>query len=151
MEIENERKFILSKRPDMDYLNFRVYQGYLHISENEEIRIRKSEKIPVEYVITQKIGGISQIRQETEFSIPEEIFNILWESCCIKRMVKHRYLYGNYVSIDIFDNGLILAEKEYHEGDDISNIPDIIQPLIIKEVTTDPNYYSQNLAQSKRI
>jgi len=143
MKIENERKFLLSKLPDRPWTNtFRVEQGYIHITDEEEVRIRKSIRSYTQYVLGMKIGGNQQERKEDETMINEKTFNILWNTV-IRIVNKTRYIYETGIHIDEYEDGMLMAEVENRD-----DIPQYITELIAEEVTGNPKYYNQNLGRT---
>lgn len=146
MTYEIERKWLVKDIPFSlgDFRCEEFIQAYILSSDNTSLRIRKSKTSHYEkYFLTVKVGqGLK--REEVEFEIKKEDFDQLFE-LDKKILTKTRY-YVNYYQVDYFtDRNLILAEVEF-EDEIAAN--DFEPPAWFGiEVTDDPKYLNQNLAQ----
>ena len=92
MAAEIERKFLLPGPPAelQGSPSRQIEQGYLAISEDSEVRLRRSGE---DLRLTVKTGhGIS--RQETEVELPGDVFEELWPQTEGRRVEKVRHLVG---------------------------------------------------------
>jgi adenylate cyclase len=119
-----------------------IDQAYVVAEENISIRVRqKGEK----YWLTIKAGqGLS--REETEVEIGETTYRKLAGNN--PSVTKVRCTFGRW-EVDRFlfqHNGLMLAEVELENEDEVVEPPDWLKQFIIREVTHEPAYLNQNLA-----
>ena len=149
MSREIEKKFLLRNLPTGITKGTKILQGYLSIG-NPEVRVRaKGGK----FFLTRK-GGEGFIREEEEFEISKEAFEILWSLTENARIEKIRYEIigedGLLWEIDEFQTrpteGLFTAEVELQDESVVPEIPPSIAEVIEKEVTTDEIYKNKNLA-----
>ena len=152
MSVEIERKFLVHEPPDLDdFPSEEILQGYLLITDDIEIRIRKKGD---RYFQTAKVGsGMS--RTEVESEIGTFQFEDLWPETEGKRVEKRRYEIGHegfLIELDVYTgslSGLIVAEVEFSsEAEAESFTP---PPWFGEEVTHDVRYKNKNLALSGRI
>ena len=146
---EIEKKFLLNKLPAGITKGTYISQGYLSVGD-PEVRVRaKGEK----FFMTRK-GGAGFIREEEEYEISKEVFEILWALTIDARIEKTRYEIagddGLVWEIDEFHSlntkGLFLAEVELPDESVLSEAPVSIAEVIEKDVTTDEMYKNKNLA-----
>lgn len=149
MSKEIERKFLLRNLPIGIINGVRILQGYLSVGD-PEVRVRsKGEK----YFLTRKRGE-GFIRQEEEYEIYQEVFDILWSLTENARIEKTRYeIIGEdelLWEIDEFQtpltNGLFIAEVELPDETITPKIPPAIADVIEKDVTTNSMFKNKNLA-----
>ena len=147
MNIEIERKFLVDNPPGLENFSSKeILQGYLLITDEKEIRLRKKGD---RYFQGVKVGrGLSREEIESEISIFQ--FEDLWPETEGKRIVKRRYdIYydGIKIELDVFSGthqGLITAEVEFktEEESRLFEPPHWFGP----EVTHDDRYKNKNLA-----
>jgi len=147
--MEIEKKFLLRNLPTGITKGTKILQGYLSVG-NSEVRVRaKGEK----FFLTKK-SGEGFIREEEEYEISKEIFEILWSLTENFRIEKTRYEItgadGLIWEIDEFQSrsteGLFLAEVELPDESVVPEIPPAIAEVIERDVTTDVMYKNKNLA-----
>lgn len=149
MSLEIEKKFLLRQLPNGITKGTKIRQGYLSAGD-PEIRVRaKGDK----FFLTRK-GGEGFVRQEEEYEISKEAFEILWSLTEAARIEKTRYEIvgedGLLWEIDEFQSvrtkGLFLAEVELPDESVVPEIPSSIAEVIERDVTTDETYKNKNLA-----
>jgi len=149
MNVEIEKKFLLRSLPTGISRGTKILQGYLSVGD-PEVRVRaKGEK----FFLTRK-GGEGFVREEEEYEISKEIFEILWSLTENARIEKTRYEIvaenGLLWEIDEFQTsltkGLFLAEVELQDESVVPEIPPSIAGVIEKDVTADRIYKNKNLA-----
>ncbi len=143
--MEIERKFLISKMPDLSGLKTReIIQGYLSV--RPVVRVRKDND---DYYLTYKNGG-GMAHQEENLLLDRESFLHLLEKCDGSRIEKTRYefpLSDHLIAeIDIFHGaheGLRFLEVEFP---DIQTAENFIPPAWFgPEVTKDPRYHNSSL------
>ena len=149
MTIEIERKFLVINDNWRSLAQGKVYrQGYIETANKiTTIRVRIiGEKAYL--TIKSKTEGIS--RHEFEYPVPLEDGKIMLDTLCNRPLIeKIRYqLYHDNLmwEIDEFqgeNQGLIIAEVELQDENQIINLPDWVG----KEVSHDPKYYNVNLTK----
>jgi adenylate cyclase len=148
---EIERKFLVKEEYHTSLLTnavyidiWQIYQGYF-IMGNVRIRIVNGE----ESYITIKNTGTYGERYEFEYKIPLEDANIMMKEFCSNFVNKKRYVFkenGHIWHFDVFDGrnkGLIIAELELENKNQIVELPKWID----KEVTKDYKYYNNYLSK----
>jgi len=149
MSKEIEKKFLLRSLPSGITKGIKILQGYLSVG-NPEVRVRaKGEK----FFLTRKGGG-GFVREEEEYEISMEAFEILWSLTENARIEKTRYEMigedGLTWEIDEFQThlteGLFIAEVELQDESVVPEIPPAIVEVIERDVTTDEIYKNKNLA-----
>lgn len=149
MSLEIEKKFLLRQLPNGITKGTKIRQGYLSAGD-PEIRVRaKGDK----FFLTRK-GGEGFVRQEEEYEISKEAFEILWSLTEAARIEKMRYEIvgedGLLWEIDEFQSartkGLFLAEVELPDESVVPEIPSSIAEVIERDVTMDETYKNKNLA-----
>ena len=150
MALEIERKFLIEKPPEnlASYPSYEIIQGYLIISDNFELRIRKKDN---EHFQTIKTGeGLK--RGETEIEITYDQFDKLWPLTEGKRVKKRRYEieFESYlIELDIYKEkleGLCTAEIEFISEE--KSIKFKSPEWFGKDITEDSRYKNKNLALS---
>jgi CHAD domain-containing protein/CYTH domain-containing protein len=151
-EFEIERKYLLKALPDRlrSEPAAEIDQGYLPGERIQERLRRVATPGEIRCYRTVKLGmGIT--RYEFEEPTAEEVFNVLWPLTQGRRVRKRRYRVadGSLVwEIDQFtDRDLVLAEVELPSDDVTPELPDWLEPYIVREVTEDPAYYNIALAR----
>jgi adenylate cyclase len=149
MSREIERKFLVTGDGWREHATgpSHIVQGYLHIGDEEEIRVRIRDG---EAVVTVKRGGASIDRTEVE--VPIELSSaetLLDEAVVGQRIVKRRFQVrlrnGLVAEVDVFGtphHGLVLAEVELPDA--AAAPPEL--PWVGEEVTGDRRYYNSTLA-----
>jgi CYTH domain-containing protein len=149
MSKEIEKKFLLRQLPAGITNGTKILQGYLS-TDDPEVRVRsKGEK----FFLTRKFGK-GFVRQEEEYEISKEIFDILWSLTSNARIEKTRYEVfgadGLKWEIDEFQSpnseGLFLAEVELVNESVTPDIPLGIAEVIERDVTVEEMYKNKNLA-----
>ncbi len=149
MSKEIEKKFLLRNLPKGITNETKIRQGYLNVG-NPEVRVRaKGEK----FFLTGK-SGEGFVRDEEEYEISEEIFELLWSLTEDARIEKTRYEIfaadGLTWEIDEFQTRtserLFTAEVELPDERVVPEIPPAIAELIERDVTDDEMYKNKNLA-----
>ncbi|HEY5369759.1 MAG TPA: UPF0158 family protein [Hanamia sp.] len=150
MALEIERKYLvddkkwlaLSKQEGNHYR-----QGYIVTEPKKTIRVRITE---TKCFITIKGESTGATRSEYEYEIPRKDAEELLDNFCVAELEKTRYkiIYKNKLwEVDEFlgeNEGLIIAEIELNEEDEIFEIPE----WVANEVTGDERYYNANLVQN---
>ena len=149
MSKEIEKKFLLTNLPSGIGEKTKILQGYLSVGD-PEVRVRsKGDK----FFLTRK-GGEGLVREEEEYEISRQVFDILWSLTENARIEKTRYEItggdGLTWEIDEFHSahtkGLFLAEIELPDESIVPEIPPAIAAVIEKEVTADAAYKNKSLA-----
>lgn len=151
--LEIERKFLVHSDLIGHLLLFKegteIRQGYLADSENAMIRVRTygdkayltiKSSIPEDYAV-----------EEFEYEIPYNDCTQLLDKCEAS-LVKTRYNLidnDNHWEVDVFSNGLILAEFEHSDREVVENVE--LPYWISDEVTNNKSYSNFNLARNKQI
>lgn len=145
--VEIERKFLVTKVPDILGEGIAISQGYLFIGEDgSEVRMRKIGK---KCFMTKKSGGDLQ-REEEEFEISQEEFDATWRATEGKRVEKTRYKIphrGNIIELDVYTGGLtglVTAEVEFAS---VEASQSFVPPEFLgSDVTNDKRFKNQQLA-----
>jgi CYTH domain-containing protein/CHAD domain-containing protein len=148
---EIERKFLLGRLPgDLDrYPSKRIEQGYLAISKQAEVRLRRADE---ERTLTVKRGS-GEAREEIEVELGPEQFEALWDACGEDRLEKRRHLVplGESLTaeVDVYGGslaGLLVAEVEFSSAEAAR----AFEPptWFGREVTGERGYVNQSLARS---
>lgn len=149
MAAEIERKFLPEAPPEgLDEAPAtRIEQGYLAITEEVEVRLRRrGERL----TLTVKAGA-GRVRAEEEIPVAREQFDALWPLTASRRVVKTRHVValgdGLEAEVDVYHDaldGLLTAEVEFTSEDasDAFAPPDWLGA----EITGDGRYANQALA-----
>ncbi len=148
MNLEIERKFLLSALPQGLTNGQEIRQGYLSTAD-PEVRVRQ---LGNRYFVTKKSGdGLS--REESEAEVTEQVFNILWPATEGRRVEKFRYSVtaadGTIWELDDYRGnlaGLFTAEVELPSEEFVPQQPESLDNLVIADVTTDSRYKNKKLA-----
>jgi len=150
--VEIERKYLLSGLPSAsaDARSVEVEQGWLPGTRLLE-RIRRVCSAGEEaYFRTMKLGT-GLVRTEIEEETTKEVFDQLWPLTEGKRVRKRRYYVPNDDLIweldEFLDRELVLAEIELPSADTEVRLPEWLQPVLVREVTGEPEYVNVNLAR----
>jgi adenylate cyclase len=151
--IEIERKYVLpTVPPDLhEHRSERIEQGYLAVAgDGVEVRVRRRADVTV---LTVK-SGPGHVRVEEEIPIDGRRFAALWPLTAGRRLSKTRHYVplGDAVAeVDVYDErlaGLVTAEIEFPS---LTASARFTPPAWLgREVTGDPRYAAQSLAQSDR-
>ena len=123
MSLEIERKFILAKPPAWleDHPALEIEQGYLAVSEEAEVRLRRIGK---DHLLTVKRGS-GEVRQEAEVGLTPSQFEALWPLTASWRLCKRRHRVpvdgGLFAEVDVYAReleGLVVAEVEFRSEED---------------------------------
>ncbi|MFO0872398.1 MAG: hypothetical protein U0575_00315 [Phycisphaerales bacterium] len=133
----------------------RIAQGYLPDDAKSTLgvegRLRRLEHVDgrVELRHTVKTG-FGLVRTEVERSIDAAEFNRLWPHTAGRRLTKtrHRIRAGDFAwEIDRFHEvDLVLAEVELPSATTVAPIPSWLAPLVVREVTDEPEYRNSQIA-----
>lgn len=149
MNKEIEKKFLLRELPNGIAKGTKIRQGYLSAGD-PEVRVRaKGEK----FYLTEK-SGAGLIREEREYEISREVFELLWTLTANARIEKTRYEITGadklVWEIDEFHSAsaekLFLAEVELPDESTAPEIPFAIAAVIERDVTAEEKYKNKNLA-----
>jgi len=145
--MEIERKYLITNHKDIDIdilSELHITQGYIQSSKVISNRIRKTvSDVGTTYTFCTKISTDSMvIRYEFETDLSEEVGEQLLSTCDTLSKTRCMFVYaGMEWSIDVFSNGLMLAEIELpHENFKLSK-----PHFIGLEVTNDPTYLNVNI------
>ena len=150
MPLEIERKYMVYHKKWQALIKpegHHYRQGYILTGPKKTIRIRMTE---AECFITIKGESIGATRLEYEYEIPRKDAEELLNNFCAAELEKNRYkiIYKNKLwEVDEFlgeNEGLIIAEIELKEEDEIFEIPE----WVANEITGDERYYNANLVQN---
>lgn len=147
MALEIERKFLVDaeKLSEIHLADGeKISQGYLSTDVEKIVRVRIKKNRGFLAVKTKNIGIV---RKEFEYEIPladaEELLKLCGKN--ILNKIRYKIEFENHLwEVDIFEGrhaGLILAEVEIKNPDEVVKIPDWIG----KEVSKDSRYYNVNL------
>ncbi|MGA7395992.1 MAG: CYTH domain-containing protein [Solirubrobacterales bacterium] len=149
MATEIERKFLLDGSPDWLSGNEsrEIQQGYLVVSETDEVRLRQDGEVPR---MTVKRGH-GMAREETEIELTASQFAELWPLTEDRRVEKTRYLVplegGLTAEVDEYSgefHGLLVVEVEF-ESEQAAN--DFVPPEWFgRDVTGQRQYSNQRMA-----
>lgn len=141
--LEVERRFFVSELPDDLGPGTRIEDRYL---SNLRIRLRRmSGPEGVVYKLTQKIPEGPSVNRITTFYLDAAEYEYL-KSLPGNDLRKTRYRLdheGTRWALDIFENGLVLAEVEIAPGQEIA-----YPGFIGQEVTADERYSGGSLART---
>ncbi len=158
--IEIENKYLISKNRGKQFLKSlqkcqkkSIEQAYIKYTKNGIKRVRK---IDDRYILTVKKGD-GRIREEFEEDISEKRYKKLLKKRIGYLIKKDRYIFlldGAKYELDIFKNRfkkLSFLEIEFEDKDKMLSfqLPKILQDLIIKDVSDNPNYTNATLALKK--
>ena len=149
MSKEIEKKFLLRELPAGVEKGIPIRQGDLSVRD-PEVRVRAMGE---RFFLTRKTGA-GFVRDEEEYEISREIFELLWSLTEGARIEKTRYEIkgadGLTWEIDEFHSahakGLFMAEVELPDESFASEIPPAIAEVIELDVTADEKYKNKNLA-----
>jgi adenylate cyclase len=150
VNLEIERKYLLSAMPRMpepiDVLE--IDQGYL--PGVARLRHQRSTSGAEQFFRTVKQGAGVQ-RTEIEDEIDRAEFDALWPQTSGRRVRKRRHVVANgddHWEIDEFlDRALVLAELEFDDPEHSVVIPDWLRPVLVRDVTDEPEYTNRSLAR----
>jgi adenylate cyclase len=150
VNLEIERKYLLSDLPRMpqpiDVLE--IDQGYL--PGVARLRHQRSATGGERFFRAVK-QGVGVLRVETEDEIDRDAFEKLWPETDGRRVRKRRYVVANgddHWEIDEFlDRTLVLAELEFDDPESSVTIPDWLSPVLVRDVTDEPQFTNRSLAK----
>jgi len=149
MAAEIERKFLLDEEPGWlsDCESRSIEQGYLVVSESDEVRLRRDGEA---LRMTVKMGhGLS--REETEIDLGPGQFEALWPLTNGRRVSKTRYLVplegGLTAEVDVFSGryeGFRAVEVEFGSEDEANSFDP--PEWFGRDVTGQREYSNQHMA-----
>lgn len=153
MNVEIERKFLLSGLPEMPGVSdvLEIDQGYIPgVRLLERLRRQQHRDGTTRYFRTVKVGsGVERIELEDETD--QATFEHLWQLTDGRRLRKRRHLVpdGDLTwEVDEFtDRVLHLAELEIETATTAIRIPDWLKPVLVRDVTDEREYTNRNLAR----
>ncbi len=156
MATEIERVFLLTGMPANMPAGevWKIDQGYLQPDPHAALtegRVRRTTHADgsVSWVHTIK-RGIGRIRHEQEQQMTQQQFDAAWPRTAGRRIrkIRTRIAHGALVwEIDQFlDLPLCLAECELPAPDTQMPIPEWLKPVIVREVTEEPEFRNYQLA-----
>ena len=153
MNVEIERKYLLSALPRLPHAihTYDIDQGYIPGAKlMERLRRQRDENGDTRYFRTVKLGSGVQ-RMELEDETDQRVFEHLWQLTEGRRLTKRRHVVPNgkdMWEIDEFtDRPLLLAELELDRADAPVRIPTWLEPVLVREVTDEPEYSNRSLAR----
>jgi CYTH domain-containing protein len=153
MNVEIERKYLLNALPKFPSASqtYEIDQGYIPGEKLlERLRRQRDGNNVTRYFRTVKLGSGVQ-RMELEDETDPRTFEHLWQLTEGRRLKKRRYVVPNGKDnweIDEFtDRPLWLAELELDHADADVKIPEWLEPVLVREVTDEPEYSNRKLAR----
>jgi len=151
-DVEIERKYLLSALPlDMpqgDVVS--MEQGYLP-GERLIERLRREVSAGGEHLTRTVKAGSGIARTEIDEATTRGVFDAMWPLTSGRRVSKrrHRISDGSLTwEIDEFtDRDLIMAEVELNDTSLQPEMPAWLKPVVVREVTGEPEYVNANLAR----
>jgi adenylate cyclase len=152
LPVEYERKWLLSGAPARiaTVTPVELVQGYLPGTVLVERIRRQTGQNGVEWFRTIKLGkGAARVEVEerTTVALGEALFALTVG----KRVAKQRYTVADGVhrwEIDVFsDRALVLAELEFPTANTSVTLPDWLAPLVVRDVTDEPDFSNWALAR----
>ena len=145
--IEIERKYlVLNSEWGTPSSSHRIEQGYLFVTEDRSMRIRRSGN---SYVLALKVKADNISRHEIETDIDTKQGQAMLDGLCVGPAVqktRHEVLFeGKVWEIDVFDGsnaGLVVAEIELSSEDEQITLPSWVGP----EVTDDTRFLNTALS-----
>jgi CYTH domain-containing protein len=150
--VEIERKYLLAALPDEvhGHPSAELWQGYVPGRRLVE-RVRRVRDTDGERFYRTVKGGRGVHRLEVEEETSREIFDALWALTEGRRVHKRRWFVAGTAhtwEIDAFeDRELVLAEVELASAQEAVELPEWLSPLVVREVTLEPEYGNLALAQ----
>ena len=151
MAHEIERKFLIEEPPEWlgDHPAKELSQGYLAITGDTEVRLRKADG---RRLLTVKRGK-GEVRRETEIGLEAAQFEALWPLTGSARVAKRRHLVALEgaeltAEVDVFQGdleGLVVAEVEF--GSEDQSIAFEPPAWFGPELTGNQRYATASLAQ----
>jgi CYTH domain-containing protein len=151
-DVEIERKYLLRSLPTplTDATVVLIEQGYLPGTRLVERLRHEVTDGGDRWTRTVKVG-IGVARTELEEPTTRELFDAMWPLTAGRRVTKRRHCIRHGAltwEIDEFtDRDLVLAEVELRNAAEQPDLPDWLAPLVVREVTGEPEYVNANLAR----
>jgi CYTH domain-containing protein len=149
--VEVERKYLLRRLPDAVHgaTPLEIRQGYLPGKRLvERLREVKSNGSASWYRTVKSGAGLWRLELEEETT--REVFTRIWPLTAGHRLQKRRYpVRENDATWEIdefIDRDLVLAEIELPSPATKVTLPAWLEPLVVREVTGDPEYANSRLA-----
>ena len=127
-----------------------IEQGYIPGESLVERLRRQGTNGEMRYFRTVKVGkGVT--RTELEDETTREVFEAMWPLTAGRRLRKRRHVARDGAlawEVDEFtDRDLVLAEIELPSAEIVPDLPQWLAPLVVREVTGEPEYLNSNLAR----
>ena len=151
-DVEIERKYLLSALPAEARAApaVEIEQGYLPGERLTERLRHLRDGVSERWVRTVKLGS-GVVRTEVEEDTTAEIYATMWPLTEGRRLRKRRYVVVDGPltwEIDEFlDRDLVLAEVELPSASLVVEPPAWLAPLLVREVTEEPEFANVNLAR----
>jgi CYTH domain-containing protein/CHAD domain-containing protein len=149
--VERERKFLVSRTPQLPDNGVALRQGYMAIDGTVSVRVRDADAEGCTLTIK---AGRGAVRTELEWPLSRDEFAVAWEQTRGRRIHKTRYRLpfdGLQVELDVFHDaldGLIVAEVEFDSEHALAEFQP--PPWFGREVTDDVAYTNAALAGKAR-
>jgi adenylate cyclase len=148
---EIERKLLVDELPSLDddtWTARRLEQGYLAVTDDVEVRIRRSDGVDARITV-KSAPGLSRVEEELE--LDGDAFERLWPLTEGRRVVKTRWSRddgdGVVLELDVYEgslSGLVTLEAEFASEDAASAWTP--PAWAGREVTGETAYANQSLA-----
>jgi CYTH domain-containing protein len=150
---EIERKLLVATPPpdlrDGAWSASRLEQGYLAVTDDVEVRVRRADGADARLTVKSAPGGLSRV--EEELALDAGAFERLWPLTEGRRVVKTRWTReddaGVLLELDVYEgtlSGLVTLEAEFADEDAARAWSP--PPWAGREVTGDKAYANQSLA-----
>ena len=153
-ELEIERKFLLKKTPKGMFFDMRSDITQYYLPQDEDgytVRVREAERDGTrQYYLTKKKYISPTVNEEIEKQIDGAQFHYLKEKVLtVLSKVRYNHTIGDLTwEVDVFEGmSLIIAEVELPSEDYELEIPDVINDVLIKEVSGIKEFYNQSLSE----
>ena len=151
--VEIERKYLVSELPAelADWPRVRISQGYLAITGEVEIRLRRSGDRCSQTI--KSLGSL--VRRELEIELTAQQLTTLWPATEGCRLHKTRYRgswQGLPLEVDVYEGtlaGLLTAEIEFPSV--VASRELVPPPWFGAEITGDPRFKNRNLAGASQV
>jgi len=150
-KLERERKYLLAAVPPRaaEQPAIDIAQGWLPGARVRE-RIRRVRDADGERYWRGLKQGAGQLRLETEEETTRAVFEALWPLTEGHRVTKRRRRIADGLLVwnidELVERGVVVAEVELPARATAVSPPEWIRPLVVREVTDDPDYLDENLA-----
>ena len=148
MAQEIERKFLVDKFPNIgDFTQKRIQQGYLMVTENENLRIRIINNTKAFVCFKSKKTDLARNEYEFQVSIVDGLEMLKLAKFKLEKVRQTVVIDAGQVDVDFYKNGKYVAEIEFDSEDEANNFtpPDWFG----LEVTNDLNYSNIEIAKKE--